>query len=131
MNFTTQITRTFNDNTVQVEIKSKKGDNRYYKVPADKADSFQKEYVKNSKKSYNKSLIANFLAAVGAVGVALVATESMTNKLWRGGISLVSGLIIGSFVSITGHKIAVKSHKEMLDKYNASELHYDNKKLPI
>ena len=76
-------------------------------------------------------MIANFLAAVGAVGVALVATESMTNKLWRGGISLVSGLIIGSFVSITGHKIAVKSHKEMLDKYNASELHYDNKKLPI
>jgi len=131
MNFTTQITRTFNDNTVQVEIKSKKGDNRYYKVPADKADSFQKEYIKNSKKTYNRSLFANFASAVGAVAIAVMATGNMASKFWRGAISLASGLVIGTFVSVTGHKSAIKSHKEMLEKYNASELHYDNKKLPI
>ena len=130
MNFTTQITRTFNDNTVQVEVKSKKGVNRYYKVPADKADSFQKEYVKKSKKSYSSALLANFAAAAGAVAIAVIATGSMASKLWRGVISAVSGLVIGTFVSVTGHKNEVKSHKELLNKYNASELHYNNK-LPI
>lgn len=131
MALTAAVTRKLDNNFVQVEVKNKVGGTRYYKVPEDKADSFGREYVHNSKRMYRLSSILTFTSVLGAVAVALIAAKNMTSKVSKYLISGVAGLIAGTASTASGQKTSIKNHTEFLKNYGAEEIHYDDKKFPI
>ena len=131
MAITTAVTRKLENNCVQVEIKSTNEGTRYYKVPQEKADSFQKEYVKNSKKMYNLSSVLTFSSVLAAAALTLAITKNMANKVLKYGISAATGIAAGVITTLSSNKSAVKSHKEFLNNYEAQEINYDNKKTLI
>ncbi|GEM_PF-1722043 len=125
MAITSAVTRNLDNNCVQVEIKSPNQGTRYYKVPKDKADSFQKEYVQNSKKMYRLSSILNFSAVLAAVAITLGITRNVANKVVKYGTSIIAGLGASVLATTSSEKTAVKNHKNFLQSYNAEEIHYD------
>ena len=131
MSITTAVTRKLDNNCVQVEIKSDNDATRYYKVPEQKADDFQKEYVANSKKVYNYSSLLSFSSVLGASALALIFTKNIANKILRYGLSAVTGIVAGVITTISTQKAAIKDHKKFLQDYDASVIDYNNKKLPI
>ena len=131
MALTAAVTRKLDNNFVQVEIKNNNEKPRYYKVPEEKADSFSKEYVANSKKMYTLSSILSFTSVLGGVALALLITKNMANKLFRYVISGVTGAIAGLASTASGLKTSIKNHTEFLKNYNAEEIHYEDKKFPI
>ena len=131
MALTAAVTRKLDNNFVQVEIKNNNENPRYYKVPEEKADSFSKEYVANSKKMYTLSSILNFTSVFGGVALALFITKKMASKGFRYVISGVTGAAAGLISTISGQKTSIKNHTEFLKNYNAEEIHYEDKKFPI
>jgi len=131
MALTAAVTRKLDNNCVQVEIKNKGGATRYYKVPEDKADSFGREYIANSKKMYRWSSVLTFTSVIGAVALTLLAAKNMANKASKYLISGVTGIIAGTASTASGQKTSIKNHTEFLENYNAEEIRYDDKKLPI
>ena len=131
MTLTAAVTRKLDNNCVQIEIKNKVGGTRYYKVPEDKADSFSKEYISNSKKMYRWSSLLSLTSVLGAVAVTLLLTKKMASNMMRYVISGVTGLVAGTISTASGQKTSVKNHTEFLKNYNAEEINYDDKKFPI
>ena len=131
MAITTAITRNLGNNYVQVEVKNSSEGTRYYKVPKDSADSFQKEYVENSKRMYRLSSLMSVSAALGAGAIALIVARNMTNQIIKYVICGFTGVAAGVGATISSQKTAVKSHTQFLKNYDAKEIFYDSKKLPI
>jgi len=131
MAVTTAVTRKFDNNFVQVEVKAKKDEPRYYKVPADKADSFQKEYVANSKKMRRLSDAMFFLSFPVTIGLSYLCTKKIESKNLRMLIGVIAGIVGGVGTSYAGVNMTIKNHKEFLEKYNSEEIDYSESKLPI
>lgn len=128
MAITTSVTRKFDNNFVQVEVNSTNSNPRYYKVPAEKADSFQAEYIKSSKKMYNWSTILTICSVIGGTGLAIACTQRLSNKLAKFAISAATGILAGVISTYEANKSSVKSHKNMLEEYNAQEIDYSKHK---
>lgn len=126
MPITSAVTRKFDNNYVQVEIQGKKYDTRYYKVPEDRADSFQAEYKKNSSKAgwVSNGLMILGLAALTAV--SYFATKKMENKSLKTMIAMFAGVTGGIAGTFAGAKIESKNHQNLLYKYNATEIDYSH-----
>lgn len=125
MAITTAVTRKLDNNCVQVEVKSPNQGTRYYKVPEDNADTFQKEYVKNSKKMYKLSSFLTFSSVLAAVAATIAITRKMTNKVLKYGTAAIAGIGASFLASASSQNTAAKSHKEFLQNYNSEEIYYD------
>lgn len=128
MSIKTAVTRKLDNNYVQVEIKSG-NENRYYKVPEDKADTFQRQYVANSKKIYWLSSLLTFCAGFGAAGLGFIFTKHMDSKIAKYGISGGAGLLSGAIATVAYNNKAVKEHKNFLKEFSATEIDYDKPNL--
>ena len=117
MAITTAVTRKLGNDYVQVEVKNSSEGTRYYKVPKESADSFQKEYVANSKKMYRLSTLLS------------VSARRMTNQLLKYIICGFTGIAAGLGASISSQNTAVKSHTQFLKDYDAKEIFYDRQKI--
>ena len=131
MAITTAVTRKMDNNYVQVEVKARKDDVRYYKVPEQYADTFQKEYVANSKKMSRLSNLMFFLSFPVTVGLSYLCTKKLDNKNLRMAIGVCAGIIGGVGTSYAGVNMTTKNHKAFLEKYNSEEIDYSESKLPI
>ena len=129
MAITTAVTRKLGNDYVQVEVKNSSEGTRYYKVPKESADSFQKEYVANSKKMYRLSTLLSVSAALGAGAAALLIARRMTNQLLKYIICGFTGIAAGLGASISSQNTAVKSHTQFLKDYDAKEIFYDRQKI--
>lgn len=131
MAITTAVTRKFDNNDVQVEVTSKRQELRYYRVPANNADSFQREYKKNS----SKMPWINTGLTLGAIVATIVPVSLLTNKIESRSIRMVLGVLAGLTGGIgsmyLGSEIEAKSHKKLLNKYNAQEIDYSENKFPV
>ena len=130
MALTAAVTRKLDNNFVQVEVKNKVGGTRYYRVPEDKADSFSKEYVHNSKRMYRLSSVLTFTSILGALSLGLFFTRNAASKGLKYAVSGVMGLAAGAVSTASGQKTSTKNHTEFLKNYNAEEIRYDNKEFP-
>ena len=129
MAITTAVTRKLGNDYVQVEVKNSTEGTRYYKVPKEKADSFQKEYVANSKKMYRLSSLLSVSAVLGASATALLIARKMTNQVLKYVISGFTGIAAGLVATISSQNSAVKSHTQFLKDYDAKEIFYDKQKI--
>lgn len=131
MTISSAVTRKFDNGYVQVEIESNRQDTRYYKVPEDRADSFQREYKKNSKKA---PWVETGLT-MGAIVALIVPTYFATKKIESKSIRMVLGTLAGLTGGIgsiqLGNKIEAKSHTKLLQKYNAEEIDYSKSHLDL
>ena len=131
MTLTSAVTRKFDNGYVQVEIQSKRQEPRYYKVPENNADSFQREYQKNSKKMpwINTGL------TLGAIVATIVPVSFLTKNVESKTIRMLSGIIAGLIGGIgsmyLGANIESKSHVKLLQKYNAEEIDYSQNRLNL
>ena len=131
MSITTAVTRRFDNNYVQVDITPKNGDVKYYKLPEAKADSFQKEYVQNSKDQYWKDTAITIGSIFGTIILAALCTKKIENSTLRMAIGIGGGLTGGLGSSVICEKLNENSHKKLLKKYNAEQLDYSKNKLSI
>lgn len=131
MAITTAVTRKLDNNCVQVEVKARKDDVRYYKVPEQKADSFQKEYVANSKKMSRLSNLMFFLSFPVTIGFSYLFTKKIESQSLRTVIGVCAGIIGGIGTAYAGANMTAKNHTEFLQKYNSEEIDYSESKLPI
>ena len=129
MAITTAVTRKLGNDYVQVEVKNSSEGTRYYKVPKQSADTFQKEYVENSKKMYRLSTLLSLSATLGAGALALVFAKRMTNQVLKYIICGVTGVVAGIGATISSQNTAIKSHTQFLKDYDAKEIFYDKPKI--
>lgn len=125
------VTRKLDNSYVQVEIGSGKRGPKYYKVPENKADEFQKEYIKSS----NKMQWTSTGVMIGAIFTMIIptyfATASMKNKTLKMALGLTAGLIGGICSMFISDNIEKKSHAKLLKKFDAKEMDYSKSRLPI
>lgn len=125
MGIEAKITSRLDYNNVQIEISSRKGENkRFFAVPENKADSFIKNYKKLDKKN---SLVANS-AFMGGIFAGILAASTATRKIkhtaLRWGLNLAGG-IIGAGASIVGtSKYMLNQQDKLLAANQAKELIY-------
>lgn len=131
MAITSSVTKNLDNNYVQVEIQSKNRETMYYKVPENKADSFQKEYKKNSKKMPWINTGLTLGAIILAVFPMSLLTQKIEQKSLRMAIGVIAGIIGGVGSMYLGTEIESKSHKNLLKKYNAEKINYEEQKFPI
>ena len=131
MKLQTSITRKIDDNYVQVEVQSKNQDIRYYKVPEAKADSFQKEYVKNSKRASLQSNLMLLGAIIATIVPMHFLTKKIENTLVKSCLGVFAGIAGGVGSMYLSANISAKSHTNMLQKYEAEEIDFEKQKLPI
>ena len=127
-----QVTNTDNINNYKIaEFDTLNHIPRCYKVPADKIDSFQQEYVKNQKKS---SWITNGLMFAGILKL-IIPVYFLTKKIQSNTLKTIIGVsagLVGGFIGTKiGNKIEAKKHSALLKKYNATEIDTATSKLPI
>ncbi len=124
MGIDTKITRQLDNNYVQVDVTSKKTEPRYFKVPAQKADSFAKNYKKTDKRiSYltNTAFVVSTFA--GCIGANML-TKNMANKTLKFVLCTAAG-IGGAIASIFATSSYIESQQDKLMKtHQAKEIYY-------
>ena len=126
MTIKTEITRTFDNNYVQVEVTPKNGDVHYYKLPANYADSFQKEYKETSKKHLWIDRLVTVVGVFGSVFLASLYTKKLENFTSKMIMEIGAGLLGGTCTAYICEVFNKKSHDNMLNKYSAKQIHYDD-----
>jgi hypothetical protein len=119
------VSKKLDDNSVVVDIKSKRMQLAQYKVPVQKADEFCQMYVEKEKK---EKIISNatFIGSVLAVCLLMKPLiEKIENGTGRMMLALVAGVLtaIGSNYAIAS--VLAPKHKKFLESYNAQV--YENK----
>lgn len=131
MALTTAVTGRFDNNDVRVEVNSKRQEPRYYRVPEHNADSFQREYKKNS----SKMPWINTGLTLGAIAATIIPVSFLTNKIESKTIRMLLGVLAGLTGGIgsmyLGSEIEANSHKKLLHKYNAQEIDYTTSNFPV
>lgn len=131
MALTSSITGRYDNNDVRVEINSKRQEPRYYRVPENKADAFQREYKKNSARMpwINTGL------TLGAIAATIIPMSFLTNKIDSRSIRMLLGVLAGLVGGVgsmyLGAEIEANSHKKLLSKYNAQEIDSSTSKFPV
>lgn len=130
MSVETKISRNLGDNYVQVEAVSKKNWTRYFKVPESKADEFCSSYQKHDKKMKKISNMSFLAAPFAGCILAFPFTKNLS-----AGARMATGVIAGIAAALgsvfASASIMEKAHSKLLKKFDAEEISYDNKKLPI
>lgn len=123
-----KVNRVLENDYVQVEVKAKNVGPRYFKVHKDRADEFCASYKKNDKKM---TFITNaFFIASAFLGslIAQIFTRNLKNKALQMTIGIV-GAAIGAVGSVFGSVgILEKNGKRLLEKFNAEQIFYEDKK---
>lgn len=118
----TSIVSRYDNNYVKIEISSNGKNPRFYKVPENKVDDFQKEYKKNSN---HYPWISSGLILAGAIITTLPTyflTKGMQKKGIKNFIGCLSGVIGGAGGIYLSAVLDGKSHEKLLKKYNASSV---------
>ena len=131
MAITTAVTRKFDNNYVQVDATTRNGDTKYYKLPAAKADSFQKEYIQNSKEQWWKEVALTTVSVIGAIILASLATKKVESSAARMAVGVGAGAVGGIGSGFLAAKMNVNSHQKLLKKYGAEQLYFEENRLPI
>lgn len=126
MGIDAKITSNLDNNCVQVEMKNAKGGPcKYFRVPADKADSFITNYKKNDK---NTSFITN-TTFVASIFTGVLLSNYITKKFMKNGtlrwiINTIAG-IAGATASIVASSNYIDSkNNKLLKQHNAQQIYY-------
>ena len=124
------ITRTLDNNYVQIDVNSKKAPTRYFRVPKTLADEFCKSYKKRDKRD---TLISNGVT-FGSGILACAAIYPFTRKIGstaRMTLGIIGGIAAAIGSTILANKIMIPKHEKFIKSFNAEEIYYDNKKFPV
>ena len=127
MSIDAKITNQLDNNNVQVEInRNKGGQTKYFKVPANKADSFIASYKKNDK---NTSFITNtaFVASIlgGVLLSNFITKKCIKSTSLRWIISTLAG-IGGATASVVVSSDYIDSkNKKIIQMHNAQQIYYE------
>ena len=131
MTLTSAITKKFDNNYVQVEISSNKQESVYYKVPEDKADAFQREFIQYSKKTPWISMGMTLGAITALIVPVSFLTKKIASRTARMFLGTLAGLTGGVGSMYLGTRMQEKNYSKMLNKYDAQELDYSNTDFPV
>lgn len=132
MAINTEITKIYNDNSVQVAVKTGNSPQRYYKVPAQEADSFQADYKKGSNKMMWTTTALTLLGGfVGMIPAYLLSGKLVANNALRFIINIGTGFVGCLAGSAIGDKLGLKNYKKMLAQHGAEEIDPPKSGLPI
>ena len=122
MTLRAEVIKKYNDGFVQVEIGAPNREPKYYKLPETKADAFQSEYMKNSRKmrwTTTGLMLAGIAAAITPVALL---SKKIQNKTLRSAFGIVSGITGGVGAMFLSNKVEIKNHTKLLQKYEAMEV---------
>jgi len=125
------ITRKFDNGYVLVKIGSGNNEQKYYKLPEVNAEKFQSEYKKNQNKMSWISTGLMLSGIVVAITPVYIATRNITNKTIKMILGALAGILGGIGTSFISTKIEKNSHKNLMDKYKATEFDNTITNLPI
>ena len=115
---------------VKIEANASRMPTRYFKVPANKADSFCATYKKETSRNNTRNYVSMFLGVLGACGLASFFTKNL-KKTAQTIIGVAAG-ILGVFgASFYSASKAVKNDEKMQKQHNATEIFQEKKKFPI
>lgn len=124
MSLDAKITKQLDSNYVQVDITSKKEPLKYYKVPKQSADSFVKNYKKQSKQN-TYILNGGFaLSIFGGVLLAGMFCKNIKSKVTQyliktlGGVTASTAVLFGSQIYID------KKEQQLIKDFKAQEIYY-------
>ena len=124
MAVTTAITKSLDNNCVQVDIKSKKGYTRYYKVPKQNARRFADEYKKQNKTLSICADVGFFASIIAGVLIAAHYTTNMNSRLKQFGIQTASAVGL-SLPTVLGFSYYTEQkQQDLINRYNAREIFY-------
>lgn len=126
MGVNAEITRQLENNTVQVDITSKKARTRYFQVPKQKAAAFADKYKKQDKQITYFTNTVFFASVLGGV----LLSSALTRKIVK---SKAMQFILGSMGGIGGGIASVfasgnyidNKQKNLLKEYQAKEIFYE------
>jgi hypothetical protein len=123
MALNSNIIQNYGNGNVLIEIGSRNGVPKYYKVQESMADEFQREYISNSKKLQWAStglLTAAIALFILPVSVLAKNLEKKTKMI----LGVASG-VAGGFGSMAiSNKLEKNSYSKLMQKYNAKEVDY-------
>lgn len=118
----TSVVSRYDNNYVKLEVSSNGKNPRFYKVPEQKVDNFQKEYKKNSSRY---PWISSGLIVAGAL-ITLLPTRYFTKEMKKTGvknfINFLSGVVGGMGGAYLSAVLDSKSHQKLLEKYGSSSV---------
>lgn len=125
-----KVNRKLDNNYVQVEATSKKTYTKFFKVPQDKVDAFCASYKKHDK---NMKYLSNTTFVLSTI-LGCLLVSPFTKKIGSGA-RLAIGILAGmgaATASVFGTaKIMQNKQDKLLKNFNAQEIFYEDKKLPI
>ena len=125
MSVSTNITKQFDNGTVQVDITSKNARTRYYQVPANNARAFSEDFKKHDRRTSYITNTAFALSILGGVLLTSVFTKKLKSSLLKF-ITNTLGGIAGATAAIFACDNYINNKKgDMLKKYNAKEIFYN------
>ena len=125
MALTSSVVKNYDNGYVKIEIGQKNREPKYYLVPENNADTFEKEYKTNAK----KMTWASSLLMVGVIVATLLPLSAVLKKIENKTAQTLCGItagVIGGMASLfISNNIERKSHSKLLQKFNAKPA--DNK----
>ena len=118
------VIQNYTNGNVLIEIGSKNGIPKYYKVQESCADEFQREYIKNSKRSQWQStglLSAAIILFVFPVSMLAKNLEKRSKMI----LGVASGIAGGFCSMVLSNKLEQNSYTKLLKTYNAKEVNYN------
>lgn len=125
MSITTEVIKQPNVSTAEVNIRASGGKTRYFKLPAQNADSFAIEYKKQDKKNSIVSNIVFGFSIFAGVMLAKVFTKNITDKMMQFLIGAVGGIVGASVLSMLCDKFLESQQNSMIKKYGAKETYFE------
>ena len=125
MSVTTEVIKQPNAPMADVNIKMPSGKTRYFKLPAQNADSFAIEYKKQDKNRSTVSNIAFGFSIFAGVILAKAFTKNITDKTMQFLIGAVGGILGASGSSILCDKFLDSQQNSMIKKYGAQETYFE------
>lgn len=123
MGLSSNIIQKYPNGNVLIEIGSKSGTPKYYKVQENCADEFQREYINNSKKLQWKStglLTAAVILCIFPVSILAKNLERRTKMI----LGVASGIAGGFCSMVLSNKLEQNSYLKLIQKYSAKEVNY-------
>ncbi len=127
MSVSASITRKLDNNYVQVDITSKKTEPHYYKVPELNADRFCKEFQKTDKQMSRLSDFSSIISTIAGCVIIGLITKKLGGAA-RMVLGILGGIAAGFGSTFVCSDIMNKKYDQMLAKYGAEEIDYDDKK---
>ena len=119
MAISSAVTRKLNNGYVQIDIGPTNREPHSYKVPETRADEFQREYKKNSKKVNLASAGIMFAAVAATLFPTAHFTKNIEKKFLKTVLQIGAGIAGGVAAMFLCNRVEMNSHQKLLNKYDA------------